>query len=272
MRKYLVLVGLVILLCSLSMFAKATYDFETAGEEDNLMAAEGFTMERSSENAYNLAYSLKVVLDTGGTGFNVYTTSYEDNPLNSDLAFMTDTLFVYLYLPDVGPDTMSNIQPFTQGANWKWRGAQQAYSSASLDQWDCYPVVVDSLDYEGVKRELPIKRSGVQFQSVVENPGVTIYIDWMSTLERGTSGIKLIQDPDKVTLESSINGIKFTIDESTPVLVSVYNLMGAKVAEKAPGCMTAGSHEISVDLPNGMYIVKIVAGKVSATNKLLIVN
>lgn len=280
MKKFIVLLFVLTVLCALPGFAKATYNFETEDQDSVLVPSSDdphFTIfSRTSDNVYEGDYAMMYVLEdtsaegSGGTAWEVHTPDQED-PLITDLEFMTDTIFFWMYLPDVGAGVMDFIQPFTQDANWAWHGAWQEYSSATLDAWDCYPVVVDSVDWETNPRELPLVRAGVEFGSIETNPGCTVYVDLVSSESRGGgSGIELITDAGEVTLEASINIIKFSLDKPTPVLVSVYNLMGAKVAEKAPGGMSAGSHEIPVDLPAGMYIVKLVAGQVKATGKLLV--
>ncbi len=279
MKRYLVLISLVVLVCSLPTFAKATYSFETEDEASLFVPNEGtayFTIyERTEAMSYDGDYAMMYVLDdtsAEGTGGEKWEIRSSDADLLSDLEFMVDTIFFWMYLPDVGEGVMNWVQPFTQDVEWRWHGAYQSYSSASLDQWACYPVHIDTLMWDGTtKRELPLNRAGVEFGATDYEPGCTVYIDFVSSVSReGGSGIELITDPGKVTLETSINSIKFVIDEPTPVLLSVYNLMGSKVTEIAPGGMTAGAHEFSVNLPNGMYIVKLVAGQVIDTERLLI--
>ncbi len=279
MKKYLAFLIMLILLCSLPGFAKATYSFETEDEDSILIPNPDvgyFTIyERVDAMEYEGEYSMMYVLDdtsAAGTGGEKWEIRTSDAALLADLEFMVDTIFFWMYLPDVGAGVMNWVQPFTQDVEWRWHGAYQAYSSASLDQWACYPVHIDTLMWDGsTKRELPLNRAGVEFGATNYDPACTVYIDLVSSVSReGGSGIELVTDPDKVILEASINTIKFSLEEPTPVLLSVYNLMGAKVSEIAPGGMNAGPHEIPVNLPNGMYVVKIVAGKVRETSRLLI--
>lgn len=277
MKKYLVLMGLVLLVCTLPIFAKATYSFETEDEDSILVPNPDvgyFTIyERTNAMSCDGDYAMMYVLDdtsAEGTGGEKWEIRTHDEDLLADLEFMVDTIFFWMYLPDVGAGVMNWVQPFTQDVEWRWHGAYQSYSSASLDQWACYPVHIDTLMWDGsTKRELPLNRAGVEFGATNYDPACTVYIDLISSESR-PSGIELITDPDKVILEASINTIKFSLAEPTPVLLSVYNLMGAKMAEVAPGGMSAGRHEFNVDLPNGMYVVKIVAGKVRETSRLLI--
>lgn len=279
MRKFIAMLVVIILVCSLSALAKTSYDFETPDQGGVLVPnpdAGYFTIyERTSDMAYQGSYSMMYVLDdtsaggTGGEKWEIRTVSQTD-PLITDVEFMIDTIFFWMYLPDVGSGVMSWVQPFTQDVAWRWHGNYQSYSSASLDQWDCYPVHIDTLMWDGVtKRELPLKRAGVEFGATDYAPGCTVYIDAVSSESRN-AGITIVKDPDKVTIETSINTIKFSLDEPTPVLLSVYNLMGAKVAEIVPGTMSAGSHEMVIDAPAGMYIVKLVAGGVVKKSKLII--
>jgi hypothetical protein len=280
MKKYLSLLMGLILVYSVSTFAKATYSFESEDEALLFVPNPGtayFTIyERTDAMAYDGDYSMMYVLDdtsAEGTGGEKWEIRSSDPDLLSGLEFMVDTIFFWMYLPDVGEGVMNWVQPFTQDAQWRWHGAYQSYSSASLDQWACYPVHIDTLMWDGsTKRELPINRAGVEFGATNYEPGCTVYIDLVSSVSReGGSGIELITDPAKIILEASINTIKFSLAEPTPVLLSVYNLLGAKMAEIAPGGMNAGPHEVSVNLPNGMYIVKIVAGQVKDSKRLLVI-
>jgi hypothetical protein len=279
MKKFVCVVMLLAMLCSLPAFAKATYDFETAGEEDKIVLEESyFTIsERSSDEASSGDYSVKIVIDdtsasgSGGAKWTFRVAGYDGDPILQDITSKDDTFFVYLYLPDVGTGVMDYLQPYIQADDWGWISTYHGWDGLPKDQWDCYWVAFEDTNNNGSSITLPYKKLGVEFGSIESEPACTIYVDYLSTEQRGTSGIELITDPAKVTIESSINSIKFSMNESTPVLVSVYNLMGAKVAEKAPGGMAAGSHEISVDLPNGMYIVKLVAGHVKKTGKLLMI-
>lgn len=276
MRKVLVLVSIVVIACSLTALAKATYNFETADQDSVFIPHQDyFTIyERTSNKVHEGSYAMMYVLDdtsaagTGGTTWWIRTADSLDL-LFEDLEFMIDTIFFWMYLPDVGSGVINFVQPYTQCSLWRWHGAYQSYSSASLDQWDCYPVVINNLDWRDSVRQLPLKRAGVEFGTTVSQPGCTVYIDLVSSESRG-AGIELITDPDKVTLEASINTIKFSLAEPTPVLLSVYNLIGAKVAEIAPGVMSAGPHEVAINVSAGLYIVKIVAGGVKKTSKLIV--
>jgi hypothetical protein len=271
MKKMFVLLGIVVLLCSLTALAKATYDFEDGvnpfiGNADPNNWCPISVMEISSNQAWEGDSSLMIVLDDpGATGKMKWAFATNSDPLIEDLELGVDTIFFWLYLPDGYDEVMNNVQPFTQDGNWSWTGNYQDWDGLPKDEWHCNWCVTSA------SAQLPIRRAGIEFVSAVEEPNCTLYVDLVSSVSReGGSGIELITDPGKVVLEASINTIKFSLDEPAPVLLSVYNLMGAKVAEIAPGAMSAGPHEMVIDAPAGMYIVKLVAGKITKKSKLII--
>jgi hypothetical protein len=54
--------------------------------------------------------------------------------------------------------------------------------------------------------------------------------------------------------------IRFTLDESQPATVSVWDLSGQEVMRLSDGVQPAGSHEVSFDgsdLPSGSYFVRL---------------
>jgi hypothetical protein len=271
MRKVVVLLGIVVLLCSLTAFAKATYDFEDGvnpfiGNADPNNWCPISVIEISSNQAWEGDSSLMIVLDDPGeTGKMKWAFAANNDPLTTDLVLGVDTVFFWLYLPSGYDEDMNNVQPFVQDASWQWSGNWQDWDGLPKDEWHCNWCAIPS---SGLT--LPIRRAGVEFTSPVEEPGCTVYVDLVSSVSReGGSGIELITDPRKVTLEASINTIQFSLNEPTLVLLSVYNLMGAKVAE-IPGKMSAGPHEMVIDAPDGIYIVKLVAGKITKKSKLII--
>ncbi|MEO0293451.1 MAG: T9SS type A sorting domain-containing protein [candidate division WOR-3 bacterium] len=263
------LIGVCIIVFSLTLFGKGTFDFETEEQPFNGNLYEQAwcpisLIERSSDIAYEGNYSLKVVFnDPQGTGKMKWAFGADNTPLTSDLQF-GDTVFFWVYLPSGYDDAMSSMQPFIQNESWGWHGHYQSWASLPKDEWHCNWCDISELT-------LPIIRAGIEFTSAVESPECTVYVDLVSSVSRqGGSGVNLFSDPEKITLEPSINKIKFSLDESAPILISVYNLTGTKIAEIAPGVMTKGTHEFKVEAPGGIYIVKLVAGKVTKKSKLII--
>ena len=67
--------------------------------------------------------------------------------------------------------------------------------------------------------------------------------------------------------------ISFKIKSNDNVNISVYNLLGAKVAEVANGTFTTGEHTVNANLGNlkaGVYLYTMTTGAASQTQKLII--
>jgi hypothetical protein len=67
--------------------------------------------------------------------------------------------------------------------------------------------------------------------------------------------------------------INFTLAEAGKVTMSVYNVSGRKVTDLIDGWRDAGTHEVffeASDLPSGIYIHCLTAGKYSATGKMVL--
>ena len=67
--------------------------------------------------------------------------------------------------------------------------------------------------------------------------------------------------------------ISFKMKSNDNVNISVYNLLGAKVAEVANGTFTTGEHTVNANLGNlkaGVYLYTMTTGAASQTQKLII--
>lgn len=283
MRKFFVLLSVLIFACSLPTFAKATLDWEIADQDTFLITLSGgwgteclTEYGQTTERAYHGSQSIRVILtDTAGDGPLDGATEWDiflrpDHPtIYEGLQFMVDTFFFWCYFPDVSEDTISNIQPFNTDTNGAFAGRWQGWGGLPKEQWTLQWCVFDSVDWEDNPREEAFNRVGFQLGTNVRHPNCTLYLDAWSTEGRDAGiGLELIEDPAELTLGTCINGIKFSLGEATPVLASVYNITGAKVYETAQ-TGAVGENEIAVDVPAGMYLVKITAGAVVKKGKLL---
>lgn len=67
--------------------------------------------------------------------------------------------------------------------------------------------------------------------------------------------------------------IRYSIPESAPVRLEVFNLMGQRVALLQDGLQSAGSHTVTFDasgLASGLYLYRIQAGSFTATRKMML--
>ena len=67
--------------------------------------------------------------------------------------------------------------------------------------------------------------------------------------------------------------IEFGIPESQFVTLAVYNLLGEKVSVLVKENLTAGYYTANWDateLPSGIYIYKLISGKIVETKKMLL--
>jgi hypothetical protein len=68
--------------------------------------------------------------------------------------------------------------------------------------------------------------------------------------------------------------ITYSIPNVTQVKLSIYTVLGEKVAELESGIKTAGSHKVSFDashLSSGLYLYRLEAGNKIITKKMLLV-
>jgi len=73
---------------------------------------------------------------------------------------------------------------------------------------------------------------------------------------------------------SAATTISFSLSESAPVTLSIYNSLGEVIATLANGEMTAGQHSAILHgehLQNGMYFYRLTAGKFSQSGEMAVV-
>ncbi len=86
--------------------------------------------------------------------------------------------------------------------------------------------------------------------------------------------------PDKFTLSQNYpnpfnpsTNINFTLPKTTDVQLTVYSMLGQKVATLVNSTLTAGEHSVSwdaQDMASGLYIYRIEAGDFSQTKKMIL--
>jgi hypothetical protein len=67
--------------------------------------------------------------------------------------------------------------------------------------------------------------------------------------------------------------ISYVLPESGPVTLSIYNLLGQKVATLFDGLQQAGEHKAVWEVtgaPSGVYFARLVSGSKTATNLMVL--
>jgi fibronectin type 3 domain-containing protein len=68
--------------------------------------------------------------------------------------------------------------------------------------------------------------------------------------------------------------VPFTLAEATEVRVVVYDVLGREVAVLADGAMEAGRYEVgwseARSLPSGTYVVRLTAGALTQTRRMML--
>lgn len=73
---------------------------------------------------------------------------------------------------------------------------------------------------------------------------------------------------------SGVTSVTFRLPEDTEASVRVYNMLGSEVAVLAEGAFQAGSHSLEFnasELPEGVYLYKLISGSKVVTKKMVVV-
>jgi hypothetical protein len=80
-------------------------------------------------------------------------------------------------------------------------------------------------------------------------------------------------NPARVGSGASVT-VPFTLAEATEVRVVVYDVLGREVAVLADGAMEAGRYEVgwseARSLPSGTYVVRLTAGALTQTRRMML--
>ena len=104
---------------------------------------------------------------------------------------------------------------------------------------------------------------------------------WISGIPDFLTGVRETDEvPHAFTLQQNYPNpfnptttIKYSIVESVPVQLSVYNTLGQKVLTLVNDVQSAGVYEVSFDaskLASGIYLYSINAGSFQSTKKMLL--
>ena len=119
----------------------------------------------------------------------------------------------------------------------------------------------------------------IRFAKWAESPG-RVGIDNITLVKAGTatSNESDLEQPKEIGLSQNYpnpfnptTSISFNLPEATNVSLSVYNMIGQKVAVLVDGRRTAGEHTVSFDassLSSGVYIYRLRSGSMTITKKM----
>ena len=230
------------------------------------------------------SHALRVVLtDPTDTGFTEPQFTTTESDFISDLS-TGDTIFYAVYLNEPhDPDTCIYVfKVFGKyGSSWTWAQDDNGCiwnipgtctnlpdDTVKYGQWNLITYVVPDISEE-IWHQIGIcfNFNNVSSENTYSEND-TIYFDAITSHGR-FSGID-ITNGNLSLPETSIGSIKYSLTSTTPVLIEAFDLTGRKVLSEVPGFQIAGDHELEVNgLAAGVYIVKVVAGDVILTSKLI---
>jgi hypothetical protein len=256
-----------------------TFDFEYDSPADSILPWIPYRDLRNSNvlvvtgRAFSGTHSVQLPLDTMGTKWLLFCRSawapapdaYCDKLSGARAG---DTIFYYLYIPYWAP--IDSIFMFERDSLWGqdeytyyfpedldvgWNELKDGVSLLKGADTMVFPLV--QCDFE-IHTDSALNHPGL-------SPGCTLYLDairfsWLSDssgmIERPKEGPVVLN-----ITKGSINCVEYSLSSAAPVLIKIFDMAGRKMATEVPGIQFEGSHKIYVDLPSGIYLTEITAGK-----------
>jgi hypothetical protein len=236
-------------------------------------------------------HAAEVRMDTSGNKWLLMCKARWNGMVNAlDTLFLTDvgvgdTMYYYLWIPQDAP--IDSIFIFERDSIWGWGDVSRYYPEDLT--FGCWNELKDGVSLlKGADTMLfPLVQCDFEIHtdSALNHPGLTpgctLYFDCPSTMGSimgvfddtvGQCQAGIIEGPDGITVEASINSVKISLIKSAPITVNVYNVIGQKVYESA-GFAPAGESTLDFsDLAKGVYTVRVISGEGSAKlTKLLVI-
>lgn len=224
----------------------------------------------TSEKALSGTYSAKIQVGTDGSLGALINNVYKVEA--------GDTLRANVFIEASEIAKIDSIQIFVlHGNNWDFSGI--TYSNSVIqgfaDTWTELEIAVPS----GVGAT---QRLGVQFIKMEASDSPIIYIDDISVTKLGTSTSSEYEDePLSIMLEQNYPNpfnpttqISYVLPNSSKVTLSVFNMLGQKVATLVDAPQTPGSHTVRFDASNltsGIYLYRIQAGTFSQVKRMTLI-
>ncbi len=203
-------------------------------------------------------------------------SAYWTNGLCTDSAFMHKG-FVYgtevsywFYIPAGAP--IDSFIVFNRDSDWSWcTFGKYMPGDLTFGAWNNLIAPTPETLANGDTIDLPIIQFDVWIftDSSLLNPSCTLYMDDIRAGNKDGIGIPKKGSGVLSVSKSSINFIEYSLSASAHILIEIFNLSGQKVAVEVPGGQFEGPHKIYVDLPAGIYLVGITAGKEKGFGKFI---
>ncbi len=183
-----------------------------------------------------------------------------------------------LTFKDMNGENLSNLG-YSDARIWSEAKIDE---TTSVDEWHFLEVYIQC---PTIKPEHTVTRMelNVRLFQTGDAWGV-VYVDDVF-IGRGTSAPSQVeQDKNQLPVDFSLSQnypnpfnpnttINYSIPEMSPVELSVYNVLGEKVAELVNHVQDAGRHSVSFDaagLPSGTYLYTLKAGEQTTTRKMVL--
>jgi hypothetical protein len=105
-------------------------------------------------------------------------------------------------------------------------------------------------------------------------PQLTIQYSTSTSADGGTDTPKMLEMTDNYPNPfNPSTQIRFSLPTDQPARLSVYNLLGVKVATLIDGAMAAGSHTATWDatgMPSGLYFARLEAGSATEMKRMVL--
>ena len=212
----------------------------TTSTYDNTRSLLTLLYEEGEDTSWSYIYKL------------IYTNDYTGNPLVElseeyyNNAWINSTKCIYTY------DNYANC---IRGENYLWWSGSGTWEPNSLQLHLLYNNKQDFFDFTGYTVD-------IEYEQFLGTHGGKLYLNNFNLLQNYPNPF----NPN--------TKIVYTLPKDDKVLLTVYNILGSKVASLVDEYKTAGSYEVQFNgsnLPSGVYFYKLEASSFSQIKKMMLI-
>ena len=241
-------------------------------------------------------HAAEVRLDTNGTKWLLMCKAKWNGMVNAlDTLFLPgikagDTLYYYLFVPCGAP--IDSIFIFERDSIWNQDPKAYYFpEDLTFGAWNELKSGVSDVGGDNGTTPLLFPLIQVDFEihtdSSLNHPGMspacTLYFDCPSSLgpvseyadtagqREACAGVEMPEQGSGAVIvpKTSINCVEYETKIMAPVAIQVFDAAGRRQLQIAPGIQPAGKYSIPLELPAGVYLVRVVAGKEVETGKVI---